>query len=156
GRSWSKHGPINVPGIPFGIIQPTVFETSDGKLRFLCRATRQIGKICSSTSTDGGHTWSPAQPIDLPNPNSGIDAVRLNDGRILLVYNHTLTARSPLNVAISRDHGESFKTALELETAPGEYSYPAVIQTTDGRVHATYTWKREKIKHVSFDPSGLP
>jgi predicted neuraminidase len=154
GRHWSKHGPINMPDEPYGIIQPTVFETYDGKLRLMCRATRRIGKICTSTSTDGGYTWSPAHTTELPNPNSGIDAIRLNDGRILLVYNHTSVGRSPLNIALSHD-GISFKPLLKLETAPGEYSYPAIIQTANGRVHLTYTWKRKNIKHVSFNPDRL-
>lgn len=152
GRTWSKHGPISVAGETFGIIQPTVFETACGRLRLLCRSTRRIGRICESTSTDGGLTWSPAKPSDLPNPNSGIDAVRLRDGRILLVYNHSTTARTPLNVAVSEAGGGSFRPWFKLESSPGEYSYPAVIQASDGRVHTTYTWNRKRIKHVSFDP----
>jgi alpha-L-rhamnosidase len=90
----------------------------------------------------------------LPNPNSGIDAVSLRDGRALLVYNHTERSRSPLNVAVSTD-GKAWKAALTLEEQPGEYSYPAVIQTSDGLVHVTYTWKRERIKHVVIDPRKL-
>ena len=90
----------------------------------------------------------------LPNPSAGIDAVALKDGRALLVYNHTETARSPLNVAVSLD-GKSWSAALILENQPGEYSYPAVIQTADGLVHVTYTWKRERIKHVVIDPRKL-
>ncbi len=97
----------------------------------------------------------------LPNPNSGIDAVTLADGRHLLVYNHTTTVagrwggpRSPLNVAVSSD-GKKWQAALVLENEPGEYSYPAVIQTRDGLVHATYTWKRRRVKHVVIDPAKL-
>ena len=84
----------------------------------------------------------------------GIDAVMLRDGRALLVYNHTENARSPLNMAVSVD-GTIWKAALVLEDQPGEYSYPAVIQTSDGLVHITYTWKRERIKHVVIDPTRL-
>ncbi|MFN6107564.1 MAG: exo-alpha-sialidase, partial [Planctomycetaceae bacterium] len=43
------------------------------------------------------------EPIDLPNPHSGIDGVTLADGRHLLVYNHTERGRSPLNLALSDD-----------------------------------------------------
>ncbi len=95
--------------------------------------------------------------LDLPNPNSGTDAVTLReDGRFLLVYNHTREGRTPLNVALSRD-GRTWEQALTLEDAPGgEFSYPAVIQTGDGLVHITYTWMRRRIKHVVVDPAALP
>ncbi len=155
GRTWTKHGPIEVPNHPMGIIQPTMFETREGNLRFLCRATRSIGKICLAESRDGGKTWSDARPIDLPNPNSGIDAVRMHDGRIALIYNHTPSARSPLNLGISDDDGETWEMALTLEDQPGEYSYPAVIQSKDGKLHITYTWKRQRIKYVVVDPDEL-
>jgi predicted neuraminidase len=91
----------------------------------------------------------------LPNPNAGTDAITLADGRHLLVYNHTDKGRSPLNVAISRD-GRSWQPVVALETKPGEFSYPAVIQSADGLVHITYTWNREAIARVVLDPAQLP
>jgi predicted neuraminidase len=91
----------------------------------------------------------------LPNPNSGIDAVTLRDGRQLLIYNHTERGRSPLNVALSQD-GNDWRAALVLEDEPQEeFSYPAVIQTRDGLVHCTYTWNRKKVRHVALDPTRL-
>ena len=91
----------------------------------------------------------------LPNPSAGIDAVRLKDGRFLLVYNPSATSRDQLEIAVSAD-GKSWRQAVVLENAPGEYSYPAVIQSQDGLVHVTYTWRRERIKHVSIDPARIP
>ena len=90
----------------------------------------------------------------LPNPSSGIDAVMLRDGRALLVYNHTEKGRSPLNIATSPD-GKRWGSPLVLEDQPGEYSYPAVIQSADGLVHITYTWRRTRIKHVVIDPKQI-
>jgi len=87
----------------------------------------------------------------LQNPNSGIDAAMLRDGRALLVYNDTSRGRSPLNVAVSAD-GREWKNVVTLESQPGEYSYPAIIQTSDGLVHITYTWKRERVRHVVLNP----
>ena len=151
GRTWERTG-VLCDGKTVQAIQPTILKHGD-KLQILCRA-RNAGKVLSATSEDAGKTWSPLTPIDLPNPNSGIDAVTLKDGRHLLVYNHTPRGRSPLNVAISED-GKSWQAAAVLESEPGEYSYPAVIQTADGLVHITYTWKRKKVRHVTLDPGKL-
>jgi alpha-L-rhamnosidase len=86
----------------------------------------------------------------------------LKDGRQLLVYNHVLPpgnlakgARTPLNVAVSKD-GITWYAASILEDSPiSQYSYPSVIQASDGMVHVVYTWRRQKIKHVVIDPSKL-
>ena len=152
GKSWSKTASLN-DGKQLAAIQPTVLRQPDGKLQILCRTRQQ--RIYESWSADEGKTWSPMAATSLPNPNSGIDAVNLPDGRSLLVYNHTPPGdRSPLNVAVSSD-GKKWQAAAVLETEPGEFSYPAVIVASDGLVHATYTWKREKIRHVVIDTAKL-
>jgi predicted neuraminidase len=123
----------------------------NGHLQAIGR-TRQK-KVFSIESLDGGKTWGPMTLLDLPNPCSGTDAVTLRDGRHLIVYNHSPRDRSPLNVALSTD-GKGWTPVLTLEDTPGEFSYPAVIQTRDGLVHLTYTWDRKRIKHVAIDPRG--
>jgi predicted neuraminidase len=152
GRTWTRLGPIN-DGKELGIIQPCLLTHPEGRLQALCR-TRALGRITETWSDDGGMTWSKPAATSLPNPNSGIDAVTLKDGRHLLVYNHTPKGRTPLNVAVSSD-GKQWHAALTLEQEPGEYSYPQVIQTRDGLVHVAYTWKRQRIKHVVLDPAQL-
>lgn len=154
GKTWTKHGPIAVPGQPNGIIQPAIVPLGS-QLRMYVRATRPIGKICYADSSDGGKTWTSAKPTTLPNPNSGIDAVGLRDGRIVLVYNHTEKGRSPLNVAVSGD-GDRWNSFRALESEPGEFSYPAVIQGSDGNVHITYTWNRKKIRYVEIPLGEIP
>lgn len=151
GATWRKSDALN-DRTQFGAIQPTILVYRSGEIQILCRSRQ--GLITQSWSTDNGKTWSAMKTTVLPNPSAGIDAVTLRDGRALLVYNHTKNSRSPLNVAISSD-GNTWKAALRLEDQPGEYSYPAVIQTADGLVHVTYTWRRERIKHVVIDPGKL-
>ncbi len=159
GKTWSRTGPIN-DGKEFGVIQPTVFFHKGGQLQTLMRSRQ--GKIVESWSSDNGKTWSKLTAMALPNPSSGIDGVTLKDGRHLLVYNHVGTnvsradRRILLNVAVSLD-GKTWQAALVLEAGKSndEYSYPAVIQTSDGLVHITYTWNRKKVKHVVIDPKKL-
>jgi len=120
GCTWTRHGPITaaapalaapagstaLPQVPgsqewgrtHGIIQPAIVRLPGGRLRMLVRSTGDIGRICYADSSDLGLTWSTARPTSLPNPNSGIDAVGLRDGRIVLVYNHTQTGPWPLNL----------------------------------------------------------
>lgn len=154
GKSWSKSTPINVDSQLYGIIQPALFFSNERTIRLLARS-HKIGYICTSTSVDQGKTWSLAKPTALPNPNSAIDAITLADGRVVLVYNPSTDERYPLSIAISQDGGETWEMKVTLESKPGEYSYPAIIQTKDGKIHITYTWNRKKIKYVVLDPSLL-
>ena len=150
GKTWQKTQPLNDPK-EAGLIQPTILVHGD-QLQLLARSRQKF--IYTAWSKDNGRTWTKPTPTELPNPNSGIDAVTLKDGRSIVVYNHTPRGRSPLNAAVCKD-GNSWKNVLTLEDQPGEYSYPAVIQTSDGLVHITYTWKRVKVKHVVIDPTKL-
>ncbi len=181
GMTWAKFGPITVestattsttagdapPDVPGsndwqyteGIIQPSVVSLGGKRLRLYARSTSRTGKICVADSSDAGITWTQARPIDVPNPNSGIDAVALKDGRVVprvvLVYNNTPRGRSPLNLAVSQD-GEHFQMFHTLEDTRGEYSYPAMVQAKNGDLLITYTWQRKRIRFVRFPLSEIP
>jgi predicted neuraminidase len=147
GDTWEKVGPLNDLHM-FAAIQPTLLTDPNGSIRALCRSKQ--GVITEIRSADGGLTWSPMMSTGLPNPDSGIDGVTLADGQQLLVYNHTAKGRSPLNVAVFTED-EGWRSVLTLETEKGEFSYPAVIQSADGRIHITYTYRRKSIKHVVLE-----
>jgi alpha-L-rhamnosidase len=161
GKTWSKSADIN-DGKTVSAIQPSILQYKDGRLQILCRSMNRT--VNESWSNDGGNTWSAMTASALPNNNSGTDAVTLKDGRQLIVYNHVKPpdslprgkgARTPLNVAISKD-GKKWYAAIMLEDSPiSQYSYPSVIQSKDGMVHIVYTWRRQKIKYVKVDPSKL-
>ncbi|GAB2824044.1 sialidase family protein [Ferruginibacter profundus] len=161
GKTWTKSEDIN-DGKIVSAIQPSILKYKDGRYQVLCRSMNRT--INQSWSSDEGRTWSTMTASALPNNNSGTDAVTLQDGRQLLVYNHVKPhdslprgkgARTPLNVAVSKD-GKKWYAAVMLEDSPiSQYSYPSVIQSKDGMVHIVYTWRRQKIKYVKIDPSKL-
>jgi predicted neuraminidase len=173
GRSWMRCGPITAPAAQThsvastlvsatwdtasgqlllpqdfpGVIQPAVWEAAPHQLRMLLRSTLKIGQVCLTESLDGGKHWSPARQLAVPNPNSGLDAIYLADGRIALVCNPVTSGRSPLSLLISEDNGETFPLRVDLETQPGEFSYPSIIQTRDGLIHIVATYQRQRIEH---------
>jgi predicted neuraminidase len=160
GNSWTRIGPIAAPpGAPstetYGIIQPSVVRLNDGTLRLYARSTSQIAKICVADSSDNGLHWTAVHTLDLPNPNSGLDAVALRDGRVVLVFNNTTRGRTPLNLAISAD-GEYFRLFQTLEDQPGEFSYPSMIQSRGGDLHITYTWNRRRIRYARITLKDVP
>jgi predicted neuraminidase len=159
GKTWEVIGPIN-DGIAFDAIQPSILIHGPQRLQVLCRTRQNV--IASSFSEDGGNSWSEMEGIDLPNPNSGTDAVTLRDGRHLLIYNHSTRegeepkGRNILNLAISND-GIDWRPVMTLENEPirAGYAYPSIIQSKDGLVHITYTYNRESVKYALIDPSAL-
>jgi predicted neuraminidase len=151
GASWERRALLNTRR-EFAAIQPCILTYPDGGLQVLCR-TRQ-GVIAACRSNDGGRTWGPMRGTSLANPDSGIDAVSLHDGRAVLAYNPSREARTPLCLAVSSD-GQVWRDVLMLEHAAGEYSYPAIIQAGDGSLHVTYTWNRQWIRHVRVPPDAF-
>ena len=144
-RTWTALPPPDSGSI--NAIQPSLLTYSDGRIQAIGRT--RSSRLFETWSRDAGRTWSPLALLDVPNPNAGIDAVTLADGRQLLVFNNTTTGRTPLTVAISTD-GRKWTPILTLEDQPGEYSYPAVIQDRSGVVHVAYTWQRRNIRYATF------
>lgn len=144
--TWER---ILVDNNGFNAIQPTILHYADGSLQLLCRSREN--RIVQTWSTDQGKTWEPVKATELPNNNAGIDGVTLSNGLQLLVCNPITEGRHRLALLASSD-GKNWKSMMMLEDhASGEFSYPAIIQGKDGRVHITYTYRREKIKYVCLE-----
>lgn len=153
GQTWEKI--LVDPETEFGVIQPSILTYPDGRLQILCRSKQ--GNVIESWSDDKGITWSKMKRTDLLNPNSGTDAVTLKNGTQLIVYNPLIpgkewfNGRFKLNVAQSSD-GKSWKDIMILEDGKKEeYSYPAIIQSSDGKIHISYTYDRKNIKYLVIE-----
>lgn len=150
GKNWSIV-PVDTANIAKAI-QPALLTYPGGKIQALCRSNQNC--VLQSWSMDDGISWGPFEKTTLQNPNSAIDAITLHSGLQLIVYNPAISGsewsdgRSKLNMAISTD-GINWTDCLKLEDQDkGEFSYPAIIQTSDGMIHITYTYSRKNIKHV--------
>lgn len=153
GRTWEKSNDVSNPG---GNLQPTLMPLSDGRILMHLRDHSGHGIVRKSYSSDGGRTWTdPAELTDLPNPDSGTDGVTLRSWNLAFAYNPTAKGRSPLSVAFSEDDGETWPHRKDLETDPAEFSYPAIMQGRDGRIHLAYTHQRTRIQHAEFDEEWL-
>lgn len=155
GATWHASEPL----LGFGAIQPSVVHRGDGTLVAYMRENGPLNKIRVSESKDDGETWGPVGTIDLPNPGSGLDAVRLKSGAWALVYNNLQNGRNQLAVSLSDDEGKTWSTTRYLERhETGSYHYPAIIQAKDGTIHVVYSYFVEggkSMKHAEFNEAWI-
>ncbi|MFM8571344.1 MAG: exo-alpha-sialidase, partial [Pirellula sp.] len=155
GKTWRASKPL----MGYGNIQPAVLQKKDGTLVAYMRENGFTGKIRTASSSDRGETWSDVTSLELVNPGSGLDAVRLSNGNWVLIYNDTPNGRNRLAVSLSRDEGVSWTSPKYLENEPaGSFHYPAIIQSKDGRIHAIYSYfvqGGKSMKHAVFNEAWI-
>lgn len=166
GVTWKVSAPI----IGAGNVQPSVTRRKDGTLVAYFRDNGPPpNRVMVSESRDEGMTWSPVRDTEIVDTGAGVEALRLKSGRWLFINNDTEKDRYRLSIHVSEDEGRTWKLARRLEDDPpgseqGSYSYPSIIQTRDGAIHATYSYsgrklpgspKGESIKHVRFTEEWL-
>jgi len=152
GRTWQIGHPIVTPP---GNIHACVVPLAGAHLLAYLRTGGKGGFIWQTTSMDGGMSWATPQPTPLPNPNAGLDLIRLPNGPLVLAFNNSYQRRTPLCVALSEDVGKTWRHLRVLEDDDAEFSYPTLATTRDGKIAAVYTWKRQCIRFVKFDEEWL-
>lgn len=144
-----------------GNLQPAVVQIDDKRLIAMCRRAGDYeadtkGWIVRAESVDGGHTWSEGVNSEFPNPNSAVEFIKLKSGNLLLIFNDSMSDRTPLTAAISADGGKTFPRRVNLAEGDGSFSYPTAIQTKDGKIHVTYTSDdRTVIRHATLDEADI-
>jgi predicted neuraminidase len=152
-KTWTEGGRIRSPR---GNIQPAIARLDDRTLVAYCRRgggyrPDEIGHIVRSTSKDGGRSWSPGVDSAFPNPNAAVDLLRLRSGRFLLIYNDSMTGRTPLTAALSIDES-NWPHRRNIAEGRGDFAYPSAFQARDGRIHLVFTSEgRTVVNHAVFD-----
>lgn len=153
-QQWKQAGRIRSSN---GNLQPAPVEIAPGHLLAFCRrgggyGPGEKGYIVRSESHDGGRTWSEGVPSEFPNPNSAVELIKLKSGALLLVYNDSMSDRTPLVAALSTDGGKTFPRRLTLASGKDSFAYPSAAQAQDGTIHVVYTGdNRKSIRLASFN-----
>ena len=153
-RQWVESGIIRSRK---GNIQPAVVEVSSGHLIAYCRRGGGYGPVkdgylVRAESSDAGRTWTEGQDSAFPNPNAAVDFIRLRNGHLLLIYNSSMSSRTPLTAALSEDNDKTWPWKRNLAAGRDSFAYPVAIQTRDGMIHVVYTSNERKvINHAMFD-----
>lgn len=144
-----------------GMLQAAVAQVTDCHLIAYCRRGGSYepipdGYMVRTESHDGGKTWTPGKETDFPNPNAAVEFIRLKSGALLLIYNDSMSDRTPLRMALSLDGGKTFPRQRNLVEGPGSFSYPTAVQTRDGKIHVTYTSDdRTTIRHAVLEEGDI-
>jgi predicted neuraminidase len=97
---------------------------------------------------------------DLLNSGTGVEIIALRNGAWVLINNDTERGRHRLVVQMSDDEGRTWKWRRYLEEDPpgpqaGSYSYPSLIEASDGTLHATYSYHLNRTD-LPMDAEGRP
>jgi predicted neuraminidase len=157
-KTWTKSGAIRSPR---GNIQPAVVELNDHHLVAYCRRggdydPRTVGHLVRAESHDGGRTWSAGQDAPFPNPNAAIEFLKLRSGRLLLIFNDSMSRRTPLTAALSYDEDRTWPVRRNIREGHNDFAYPSAFQARDGRIHLVFTSdRRSVVNHAVFDEDWL-
>ena len=157
-RKWTESGRIRSRK---GNIQPAPAEIKPGHLVAYCRRGGGYGEtkdgwLVRAESHDGGRTWSEGRDSAFPNPNSAVDLLKLKNGHLLLVYNDSMSRRTPLTVAISTDGDKTYAQRRNIGEGRNSFAYPMALQSADGKIHVIYTSdERSIIHHTVFEETAI-
>ena len=155
GKSWQRSNLIDLGGHGHhdGAIEPTVVELSDGRLMMLIRTN--LGFFWKAFSEDEGRYWRTLMPSQLDASSSPGQLLRLQSGRLILVWNrrnpedlvwpltpleqHAEVAaswhREELSIAFSENDGRSWSRPLVIaRQRGGQLSYPQALERRAGEL----------------------
>ena len=160
GQTWTTSYPLLFPKVnELANIQPCFVQRKNGDIVAFMRDNGLPKRIRTAVSKDGGMNWDDYGMLPIPNPGSSVDAIALESGTWALLCNDTISGRHKVTVYLSEDEGATWPIHRAIENFQpdeGSGSYFSVIQTTDGDIHVSYSYKApgqegSTIKHVWFN-----
>lgn len=149
-------------GGPIPAIQPMIVPLSPHKAVAVMRNfSPGGGPLLASWTEDGGQSWLPPAPLDLPNPNAPVAVLRLSSGDLLMAYNGAADHAKSLDLALSGDGGATWRFLAQMADGtegplPGSVRYPAMDFAADGAILLTYSYGNKKgIRAVAFNEAWV-
>lgn len=149
-----------------GFLQPSQISAGGHNYTFL-RDTHDDGAVHLLKAATNTPEKSSLFTLPIPNPNSGLAALALKDG-VLLACNDTSDKRHQLSLLFQQYDAleDPWQVIYRPETPERKddeqdvrklrYSYPWLLQASDGSIHLFYTWNRRQIRHFHFDAKDWP
>tara|TARA_R110002124_G_scaffold106139_2_gene257599 strand:+ start:8943 stop:10124 length:1182 start_codon:yes stop_codon:yes gene_type:complete len=158
GETWTPSKPI----VGRGPIQPALAQRKNGEIMAIMRDSGDAPtRLHKSYSTDEGMTWTSSEKSSIPNTAS-VELLVLDNGLWLFLGNDIDDGRYRLSLYLSSDEGKTWSSKIYLEDEKkdfGGFSYPSLIQDTNGMVHITYSYHLDKggksIKYVKINPKNF-
>ena len=158
GETWRA----SLPMVGVGLNQPTIVQKNNGTLvAYMRNEGIKPMRVLKSVSQDEGESWSFAEFTSIPNPESSLEVIELDDGTWLMIFNDTEDGRHSLAAALSDDEGQTWKWKNHIALVPygqKSFSYPSVIQSKDGIIHVTYSYAaglERTINHAVFNKDWI-
>jgi len=160
GKTWSFSEPIQ--NVYLGLIQPSFVIRRDDTIVAFMRDNGYPKQIRVAKSQDAGVSWQKVRAMDIPNPGKSIQCLALKNGHWILLCNDMKKGNYRLTAFLSDDEGSSWKWRRVIEDVGkgnGAVTYPTLIQSKDGSLHCTFTYKTkektESIKYVHFNEAWI-
>ncbi|MCZ7570254.1 MAG: exo-alpha-sialidase [Ardenticatenaceae bacterium] len=151
-KQWETRGDIFAPP---GCLEPVIVQLPSREVLCFMRRGGFDGHIFRAMSEDECRTFSEPVQTNLRNPYAGVDLGWSETTECLLVvYNDSYRMRTPLTVGISTDRGKTFRMR-DVESTPGFFAYPKLLQDRLGLWHLFYTHNHSHIQHATFDEAWL-
>jgi predicted neuraminidase len=143
--------------LPQKMIQGDLISFNKNECQMYLRSADDNRKVIKVVSSDCGKEWHPPRETNLHCPLSGIAAIILQSGKILVANNHTEKhKRTPISLSLSDTKGLDFDLGTwHVDSSDIELSYPSLIQDSLGIIHLVFTFNRKMIKWISFTEAEL-